>query len=153
MTIRRGVPVVFAALVAVTHGASAQDVASLLEQRQRAFFDAVTSRDADATAGAFSESGILQIAGMPQVEGRDAIRRFYERLYSFLSGSSATPEATQVSDSGDLAYSRGRTTNAFTDPQGLREYTGKFLVVWERQGETWSIAVYSVSSDQQDAGR
>jgi uncharacterized protein (TIGR02246 family) len=123
-----------------------------LDQRQSEWFAAMAARDADALAALFSEGAVVHVANMPPVEGREAIRGFYERMFGFLAASRATPERTEVSASGDLAYSVGRSVNEFRGPGGAVEYVGKYVLVWERREGEWRVALYSISSNQSDAG-
>jgi ketosteroid isomerase-like protein len=131
---------------------AAADADERLEQRQSEFFAALGARDADRMAELFAEDGVLHIAGMPAIEGRGAIRQFYGNMFGFLSASDATPVATRLSGSGDMAYSIGAMSNEFRGPDGPARYGGKYLLVWENRAD-WVIAVYSISSDQPDAGR
>ena len=123
-----------------------------LEARQQAFLAALRDRDAEAVAEYFATDGVLQIANMPPVEGRDRIRELYGNLFNFMEAGEVTPERLQVAASGDLAYSLGETRNAFRSEEGLVEYVGKYLLVWERRGDEWFVVVYSVSSNAPQEG-
>jgi uncharacterized protein (TIGR02246 family) len=118
-----------------------------LDQRQDEFFAAVAARDSNRTAALFAEDAVLHVANMPAVEGREAIRQFYENMFGFLSASSAVPEATRMSASADLAYTVGRTVNEFRRPHGAVEFAGKFVLLWQRSGGEWMITLYGVSSN------
>lgn len=132
--------------------ASVEVQRELLAQRQGEFFAALEARDPDRTAALFADDAVLHVAGMPPIEGRVAIHRFYGNLFGFLSASRATPERLHLSVSADLAYGIGRASNEFRGPEGPVEYAGKYLLVWRRTADDWFIAVYSVSSDQAEAG-
>jgi ketosteroid isomerase-like protein len=123
-----------------------------LEERQREFFAAVAAKDANRTAALFSDAAVLHVANMPPVEGRAAIHQFYGRMFGFLSASSATPESTQVSESGDMAVSIGRSANEFRGPEGPVEYAGKYVLVWRRLAGDWRIVLYGLSSNEPAAG-
>ena len=118
-----------------------------LEARQQAFLAALGARDAEAVAEYFAADGVLQIANMPPVEGRDRIRELYRNLFNFMETGEVTAERLQIAASGDLAYSLGGTRNAFRTEEGLAEYVGKYLLVWEMRGDEWFVVVYSVSSN------
>jgi ketosteroid isomerase-like protein len=124
-----------------------------LGQRQGELFAALAARDADRTAALFADDALLHVAGMPPIQGRIAIREFYSNVFGFLSASSATPEMTHISDSGDLAYGVGRVANAFRGPQGPVEYAGKYLLVWRKLADDWVIVLYGISSNQPEAAR
>jgi uncharacterized protein (TIGR02246 family) len=123
-----------------------------LEEGQRGFVAAVASRDAEAVASFFAEDGIMHVAGMPSVEGREAVLRFYDNLFNFLTASRMEPGDLQLSRGGDMAYVFGATTNAFQGPDGPVEYAGKYVLVWREIGGEWRIAVYAVSSDASQPG-
>jgi uncharacterized protein (TIGR02246 family) len=124
-----------------------------LEQRQSSFLAALAARDAERTSAHFAADAVLHVAGMPPVQGRDAIRAFYGNVFRFIAASRATPELLQVSASADLAYTTGSVVNTFQAEQGPVEFAGKYLLVWEQRARDWVIVVYSLSSNQPDAGR
>jgi ketosteroid isomerase-like protein len=139
---------------ACAHRASPDAAAGAsVAQRQGAFFMALSAKDVDATVAFFDDDAVLHVAGMPPIEGRTAIRQFYGNLFRFLSATTATPETLHVSRSGDLAYSTGRASNEFQGTDGRTAYSGKYVLVWTRDGGNWAIALYSVSSNQSDAAR
>lgn len=143
---------VFAVLAAVSctgrSAASLEDARERLDQRENEFLAALAARDADGTAELFAENGVLHVANMPPVEGRDAIRGFYGNVFGFLTASEAHPRSSRLSDAADMAYSIGTTSNEFAGPDGPVAYAGKYLLVWERLEGEWMIVVYSISSDQ-----
>lgn len=118
-----------------------------LAERQDEFFAAHTERDADRVAAVFAELAVLHAANMPPVEGREAIRRFYGNVFRFLVGTRAAPLGLEVAASADLAYSYGGLTNAFSGPDSVQEFAGKYTLVWRWIDGDWQIVLYSVSSD------
>jgi ketosteroid isomerase-like protein len=122
-----------------------------VEQRQTAFLAALAARDADGVAVHFAPDAVLHVANMPAIHGREAIGTFYGNVFRFMAASQATPETPRVAANGDMAWSAGRVVNAFQSPQGTTEFTGKYLLVWERREAEWQIVVYAVSNDA-DAG-
>jgi uncharacterized protein (TIGR02246 family) len=123
-----------------------------LEAREATFLAALAARDADAVAAHFADDGMLHIANMPPVRGRAAIRQFHVNVFRFMTSSAAVPETLRVSAVGDLGYSAGRVANVFAGEQGPMEYAGKYLIAWEQRGGQWLAAVYSISSNQPEAG-
>jgi ketosteroid isomerase-like protein len=124
-----------------------------LRQRQSDFLAALSARDLERTAALFAEDAVIHVADMPPLQGRDAIRRFYGNVFRFLSESASTPGPLRVSASADMAYGTGRVTNVFDAEQGRVEYTGKYLLVWERRGSEWWVAFYGLSSDRPGTSR
>jgi uncharacterized protein (TIGR02246 family) len=122
-----------------------------LQQREIEFLTALSARDLERTAAHFADDAVLHVAGMPTIQGREAIRRFYENVFRFLIESAAMPGTRSLSASADMAYSLGTVRNVFTRGQERSEHAGKYLLVWERRDDQWSIAVYAVSSDRTEA--
>lgn len=124
-----------------------------LQEREASFLAALAAKDPEQTAGHFADDAVLHVANMPPLHGRDAIRQFYVNVFRFLDTSASTPEVVRTSSSGDMGYSMGRVSNVFAGEQGRVEYTGKYIVVWERRSGDWSIATYSISNNQPEARR
>lgn len=128
---------------------SGADEASL-RQRQSDFLEALTAKDPDQVAAHCAEDAVIHIANLPPIHGREAIRQLYRNIFRFLRASTYTPEVLRMSSSGDVAYSAGGVTTAFDGEQGLVEYPGKYLLVWEQREGAWLIVAYSISNNQSD---
>lgn len=124
-----------------------------LQQRQSSFLSALSAKDVEQTTAHFAEDAVIHVANMPPLQGRSAIRQFYGNVFRFLSASAATSEMMRVSSRADMAYSVGRVTNVFEGEQGPAEYTGKYLLVWEKREGEWLIAIYSISNNRPEANR
>jgi ketosteroid isomerase-like protein len=149
-----GAPAASITAPAAATAASAPSAArAVLEQRQQAFFAAMAARDADGVAALFAEDGVMQVAGMPPIEGGAAVRQFYGNMFGFLSASTATPTTTVIAAAGDMAYGTGSTVNEFRGQDGPLRFSGKYALVWRQLGGEWRIVLYSISSNQQDAAR
>jgi ketosteroid isomerase-like protein len=116
-------------------------------RRQSDFLAALRARDADRTASHFADDAVLHVAERPAIRGRAAIREFYGNVFRFLSSSASTPPHVSVSQSGDMAYTTGAVANVFAGQQGQLQFTGKYLLVWERRAGEWFIVAYTLSSD------
>lgn len=121
-----------------------------LRQRQSDFLEALTAKDPDQVAAHFAEDAVIHIANLPPIHGREAIRQLYRNIFRFLRASTYTPEVLRLSGSGDMAYSAGGVTTAFDGEQGLVEFPGKYLLIWEKRAGTWSIVAYSISNNHSD---
>jgi ketosteroid isomerase-like protein len=124
-----------------------------LHAREAGFLAALAAKDAEQTAAYFADDGVLHVANMPPVLGREAIRQFYGNVFRFLDASTSNSEVVRASGSGDVGYSRGRVNNAFVGEQGRVEYAGKYVIVWERHGAEWQIATYAISNDRPEPSR
>lgn len=127
---------------------SSQDEAEALKRRSRAFFEALSAKNAASIGSFFADDAVLQTADMPAMRSRQAIAQFYAKVFGFLVSSSATPEIVRVASSGDMAFEEGRAKNVFSRGQTKSEFAGKYLIVWVKQNGDWVIAAYALSSDQ-----
>jgi ketosteroid isomerase-like protein len=59
----------------------------------------------------------------------------------------------RTSSARDMGFSMGRVTGVFTGKDGRVEYAGKYLLVWQRRGDEWLIATYSISNNQGEGRR
>lgn len=124
-----------------------------LQAREASFLAALAAKDVDQTVDHFAEDAVLHVANMAPVRGRPAIRQFYGNVFRFLDASAPVSEMVRTSSVGDMGYSMGRVTNTFTGQEGPVEFAGKYLLVWERRGDEWLIATYSISNDQAETRR
>jgi uncharacterized protein (TIGR02246 family) len=124
-----------------------------LEARQAQFLSAMADRDAEAVAGHFAPDAVVHVAGMPPLQGREGIGRFYGNVFDFLEASNVVPAALHLSHAGDMAWGHGETRNEFRGPEGPVSYGGKYLMVWRKVDGNWLIAAYGISSDQEQGGR
>jgi ketosteroid isomerase-like protein len=135
-----------AACVHAVPGAATPPREALLH-RQASFLEVLAARDADRAALYFAEDAVLHISDRPPVEGRDAIREFYSGVFRFLAASTSTTQHVSASRGGDMAYATGRVVNVFAGQQGQMQFTGKYLLVWERRAGEWYVVAYTLSSD------
>lgn len=144
-----------AALAGCAHSGAggAQASGGALEARQASFLAAMGERGTERLVTHFAEDAVLHVANMPEIRGRAAIRQFYANVFRFLASTTATVDSVRLAPGGDMAFSTGRVTNVFGAGERRTEFAGKFLLVWERRGGEWMVAVYAVSSDAADPGR
>ena len=92
------------------------------------------------------------LPGLPPIEGRDAIRRFYRDLMDRFPRFAHAFEAAEivVADSGDLAVARG--TYRFTpDTEKPAEVqTGKYVGVWRNTDGDWRLQINISNSDSEN---
>jgi ketosteroid isomerase-like protein len=123
-----------------------------LQAREASLLAALSALDADGVSAHFADEGVLHVANMPEVRGRDAIRGFYGNVFRFMLASEPTPESARVSEAGDMGYTMGRVVNSFRSEDGSVEYRGKYLLVWERREGEWMAVVYAVSDSGSGEG-
>ncbi len=99
----------------------------------------------------FAEDAIVQPAGAPQVQGKEAVGDLYRQFGGFESGLlkefSGTTSHLEVSAAGDLAYEYGVNRMVLAGPEGDLLDMGKYLCVWKKINGEWFIAALSFTSD------
>lgn len=118
-----------------------------LQERQAAFLESLVAKDLERVVALFAEDAVVHVADMPPIRGRDAIRRLYGNVFRFLESSEYVPEMLRVSQGVDLAYGTGIVTTVFTEEEGVVEYRGKYLVVWQKRDGVWLAVAYGVSNN------
>ncbi len=95
-----------------------------------------------------AEDIILQVPGMPQVEGKEAaysfLKEYIENVLISIEGKSTHVE---IAESGELAYDLGYNTSNLMGPEGPVDDKGKYLIVWKKIDGKWKAIAGSFSSD------
>jgi uncharacterized protein (TIGR02246 family) len=130
---------------AVDREAEAQQIREI----DRKILEAIAAKDAATVASHYAEDAILLPQAEKKVEGRDAIRAWYENILQVPNlDFRFEPTNVQVSQAGDMAYDLGTVAVSGDGPDGSRfEEAGKYIVVWKKVGEVWKIAVDAGNSD------
>jgi ketosteroid isomerase-like protein len=68
-------------------------------------------------------------------------------VFTFLSGTTRTPETLHVSTGGDMAWATGAVVNEFRGPNGPVEYTGRYVVIWREVEGDWMLGGLPRRSD------
>jgi ketosteroid isomerase-like protein len=120
-----------------------------------AFCEATRERGLDGWMSFFADDAYK---GEPLVQGREALRKVYSDLFTPRELDFRwTPAHSEIFPSGELGYTSGRYTYAFTDKNGVRmRRTGSYLTVWRKQADgSWKVLTDIGSADkhpaQQDA--
>jgi uncharacterized protein (TIGR02246 family) len=129
--------------------AVAREIATLNEAAMEAF----RRKDAVALAAGFTADGQFLGAHQPIATGRNAIAAAWETMLS-LPNVRAQWGSVQVvtAGSGELAYEIGTYRLVFDGPDGRITDTGKYIVVWRKEGARWLIAADMINSDLPLAG-
>lgn len=111
------------------------------------FVQRARSRRDSANAALYVENALFMPPNQPAVEGRTAIRTWFE---SFPPMSDFNLTSVDVDGRGDLAYERGTyamTIAAAGRTPAMADH-GKYVVVWRKQADgSWLIAVDMFNSD------
>ena len=105
--------------------------------------------DVAAALAFWAEDAIVQGAGTPQIQGKDAIGDLYGQYFEsgMLKEFSGETSYLEVSAAGDLAYEYGVNRFVLAGPEGDLLDIGKYLVVWKKIDGEWFIAALGFTSD------
>lgn len=97
----------------------------------------------------WAEDAIVQGAGAPQIQGKDAIGELYGQYFEsgMLKEFSGQTSYLEVSAGGDLAYEYGVNRFVLAGPEGDLLDMGKYLVVWKKIDGEWFIVALAFTSD------
>ena len=120
-----------------------------LKARIEAVAAAEAAKDREKALTFWATDAIVQPAGMPQIQGREAISNLYETFFDSLGMKSFEGKSSgfTVAQSGDVAYETGVNRTVFTTPKGDVLDVGKYMAVWKKIDGVWYIAALSVTSD------
>ena len=148
-------PVVFPVLVIAVLGACSGpgvDVAAetaAVRARSQGVVAAETAQNAEGALAFWAQDAVVQPAGAPQIQGRDAIRALYNSFFGTgqLKHFEGTASQLEVSQGGDLAYEYGVNRMVLAGPKGDLLDVGKYLLVWKKIDAEWYIVALSFTSD------
>jgi len=135
----------FLTLAACSHPAAPDsheaDARALRDGELAAFVKDWAGRDADRIAAHYTADGTLMVPNSPTLTGKDAIAKTMRNVVSNPSWSLALqPVQVEVSQAGDLAYTRGTYVLTAPDPSSKKIATenGRFVTIFRKQPDgTW----------------
>ncbi len=123
--------------------ANKEEVAKAVEGDSRQLLEDFRSKDANRIAAHYAEDGVLAIPNAPAMSGKEAIAKGMAELAKDNAFAlDIANQKTEVSASGDLAYSRGTYNVSATDPASSQvvNESGTYLLVYKRQTDgSWKI--------------
>lgn len=97
------------------------------------------AKDVDWIVGLFAKEGRQFPPDADEVVGTQALRKAWESMAGTEGFEvSWDPVEAHVCDSGEMAYDFG--TASIRTPDGQTQ-SGKYVVVWKREGDEWKVAV------------
>jgi len=98
----------------------------------------------------FADEIIYQPPGVPSLFGKDAVRQYLDGAFDQLEDMKAGSDRTDVSVSGDLAYSVGWFKSK---RYGWKDYLDyKYLFALRKTVDGWKIVAESFSRNSQEGG-
>jgi ketosteroid isomerase-like protein len=120
-----------------------------LRAADTAWSEAAGKKDAAAVAAFMTDDGMQLPPNAPVAKGPEALKKEWTTLLGMKDIELKwTPTIVQVADSGELGYTSGTYTLAFTDPKaGKVSDEGKYVEVWKKIDGKWKCYLDMYSSD------
>jgi len=115
--------------------------ARMIREASARWLAAVGTRDAARVAPYYAEDGVFLVPNAPLARGREAVQAVWAQLLSAPNLELAwTPTSIEVAQAADMAYEVGSYRLAMDAPNGHVEDDGKYVVVWRKTAEGWTVA-------------
>jgi ketosteroid isomerase-like protein len=122
-------------------------VRAAIEVANKQFVAAFNKGDAAGVAAMYSGDARVMPPNGPMGEGGQAVQQFWQGAIS-AGAKIVSLETLHVESRGDLAFEVGRYKLTVPAPGGATATdTGKYVVVWEREGGKWKLATDIWNSD------
>jgi ketosteroid isomerase-like protein len=122
----------------------------LVDQVVQGLCEADVSKDLDRIMEFFAEDIIYQPPGVPPILGKDALRRYLDGAFDKTEDMKAGSDRTEVSISGDFAYSVGWFKSKRYDWDDYLDY--KYLFTLRKTYDGWKIVAESFSRNSREGG-
>lgn len=114
-----------------------QDASAAIEESMQAWEVAYNAGDTEAVASAYTTDAVLYPPGAEPVQGREAIRAFWQQQMEEAGGNTIELETREVHELGDAAVAIGSAI--VTDPDGGHVDHGSYLKVSKQVDGEWKI--------------
>jgi ketosteroid isomerase-like protein len=120
-----------------------------IEKMNDTYDKAFISGDYTTMNSFYTDDAIVMPSYHPMVKGKDAILESDKKDMGSMKTESFKTTPTDVYGSGDLVYEIGTYDISFTPPNTTTAMNdhGKYLNIWQKQGDTWKIKVNTWNSD------
>ncbi len=99
---------------------------------------AINAGDGATIASLYSEDAALYPPGAERVDGRSAIRDFWQSAID--SGMKVDDlHVVEFDSRSDIAVDIGNFVLSFPGDSGVTKAAGKYIVIWKRNGHTWQL--------------
>jgi uncharacterized protein (TIGR02246 family) len=127
--------------VTLLRSESTADVQAAIDRANRAYLDALERGDSAAYSSLFTDDALSMPARGAAIRGRDAIEASVAGAFKHVAFRSGRIRTAETRVEGKTAYELGGYTFEITANGTDQKLAGRYLVVWEKVGSTWKIAV------------
>lgn len=128
-------------------------IKSEIQTAENAWADALNTKNLDALMALYTDDAVSMANHAPMLTGKDAIRKGQEQEFARTpDGMAFSFEVLDVYAHGNTVTETGKST--YKDADGKVVGTGKYMVVWEKQGDKYLCAreIYNNDSPPGPAG-
>jgi ketosteroid isomerase-like protein len=122
----------------------------LVDEVVQGLVEADISKDLNRVMAFFAEDIIYQPPGVPPLFGKDAVRQYLDGAFDLLEDMKAGSDRTEVSASGDLAYSVGWFKNKRYSWDDYMDM--KYFFALRKTVDGWKIVAESFSRNDREGG-
>jgi uncharacterized protein (TIGR02246 family) len=123
--------------------ASLADVQTAIDAGNHAYLAALEAGDARGYASVFTQDAVSMPARGRLVRGRATIEASIADAFKSMRFTNGSLTSSQTHLDGDTAYEIGDYAFDVATDGASQHLTGRYLVVWRREGAAWKIAVDS----------
>jgi len=100
------------------------------------------SGDVEGLLASYTDDVVSMPPDLPVMVGKDALRAYYQEVFSQLSIENLEMTADETHVAGDWAFSRGRFEETVTPAAGdAFDVVGKYLFIFHREADgSWKVA-------------
>ncbi len=109
-------------------------------------------KDYETVVSVYAPDAVLQVANLPQLEGREAIFEAYREFFSDVGEMVGGPTKIIAAGSCDMAVEYGWNRIVFETPDGPVEVPGKYSRGWKKTEGAWQVVVQTYSPDAGQSG-
>ena len=124
--------------------------ANAIRDLENQWIAANKSKDIDKVMTFISPEVVMIEPNAPNYEGLRSIKELWGSMFAdttlMWETYSATIDKIEVAASGDLAYVRGITRMKMKTPEGITEFTGKWVEIWKKIDGEWKCALAIANS-------
>ncbi len=125
-------------------------IKSDIQKMENAWATALNAKDIEALMTMYTEDAVSMPDGATTLTGKAAIRQHQERDFATMpAGMTFAFETTDVYSHGNQVTEVG--TSTYQNADGKVTGTGKYMCVWEKQGDKYLCAREVYNDDQQAA--
>jgi len=122
----------------------------LIEEVVQGLVEADISKDLDRVMAFFAEDIIYHVSGLPPIFGKNAVRQYLDGAFDLVEDMKAGSDRTEVSASGDIAYSIGWLKSKRYSWDDYLDY--KFFLALRKTVDGWKIVAESGSRNDREGG-